>query len=930
MQRDRAAAQARKLAMLPGLKRVVPECSANDLHRPSEIGGTAYGTEPAGGTGADQTVFTAAKAAFCVEPRCRVIDRITLGHGDLQPPHLVRVIAGTCLAPRPERPVCIVLPSVELLAPLAAIVAAIEHLASDLPAELADYPTKLTPGTRVRLCSTGEVFEVGEFSRSLNALALHLTDKRNRTSNGKRFVFADQLALFEPTTRILPKGGSGTAFARPHMTDLDAVLGTRFFSNSGLVRTRVLVQGSRTDFQRALDGLKIRPLSGDPEAAPIASGFPFGGFGDDGVPRVTRPDGAAGRPLVATARDLSEMRRYCDGSEPGSCLVLTDRIDGVLADLDLAGRIAERQRLVVLVDAKRREDLAPLRRQRWTVWEPTPSEILGRETPTFTTGCPGTTRSLRAAEAERFRAPGYLTSAAPHVGEIDKMIERIGGLLDNECVEHEPWVEDVLAATRGAFFAAGSWLGPPTGARLEMIEADLRVLQTEAPRMRWHLGAEAGTALIDLAEAVVAFRSSIEAAGVSPKGRSLLELAANANGSGRKPVFVAGNRQNREEADVFLRANGLDQRCLAIPDLHGLDETASVIAFSVMQRDLFHRLVDPWPRGTVLFLGYAYEVDCYRRRLLRREELRARGRLDPTRRLALTGVPDEFFGNDEPLAEAASPSEEDERLTKFDRVTRDRSSSKRVTLPSGRPGEELCDVTVVRFVGRSILPMTAEHTSLVLGAAKGRASVSSARVGDLTVGSRIVVRDGGDRDIVRIIAEGQVGTATYADLRRRANLWQVALRSSDCDPQEIAAVLREQGVVRYLVTVRSWLVNDDMIGPRSEQDFRAIQEAFPLRGRGAREWDDCWKAIGDLRSLHVLAGNSLTERLAARCGRMLFEPSDTEMAVDLGIGTVWILEVSAIEDAIRQCPASHANRLIWLDQEWRQRLLAMPVQHEAA
>ena len=68
----------------------------------------------------------------------------------------------------------------------------------------------------------------------------------------------------------------------------------------------------------------------------------------------------------------------------------------------------------------------------------------------------------------------------------------------------------------------------------------------------------------------------------------------------------------------------------------------------------------------------------------------------------------------------------------------------------------------------------------------------------------------------------------------------------------------------------------------------AIASAFPLRGNSpVRLAGLLREAIDELRSLHLSAGSHLTELLISisGCGRMLFEPSDTELAVDLGIGS---------------------------------------------
>jgi hypothetical protein len=54
---------------------------------------------------------------------------------------------------------------------------------------------------------------------------------------------------------------------------------------------------------------------------------------------------------------------------------------------------------------------------------------------------------------------------------------------------------------------------------------------------------------------------------------------------------------------------------------------------------------------------------------------------------------------------------------------------------------------------------------------------------------------------------------------------------------------------------------------------------------------------------------------------LLFDPAETETAVDLELGVVWVLEIAGIEASPRECPGSILNRLQWLDFSWHDRLL---------
>lgn len=66
-------------------------------------------------------------------------------------------------------------------------------------------------------------------------------------------------------------------------------------------------------------------------------------------------------------------------------------------------------------------------------------------------------------------------------------------------------------------------------------------------------------------------------------------------------------------------------------------------------------------------------------------------------------------------------------------------------------------------------------------------------------------------------------------------------------------------------------------------------------------------------------------RVSKLAGHSLSKP----LAVDLGIGIVWIVEVSSIDPEPRDCPLWYVNRLQWLSQDWKKQLLAAPVREAA-
>jgi hypothetical protein len=100
------------------------------------------------------------------------------------------------------------------------------------------------------------------------------------------------------------------------LDDLDAIVGSQLFGNSGLVRTRILLAGTRAEFDRTLSDLAIRPHDGFAATGKLAEVFPFGAVDAEGVPFVIQPPEGAGQPMVAIARDLLDLEQSCLGKRP--------------------------------------------------------------------------------------------------------------------------------------------------------------------------------------------------------------------------------------------------------------------------------------------------------------------------------------------------------------------------------------------------------------------------------------------------------------------------------------------------------------------------------------------------------------------------------------------------------------------------------------
>jgi hypothetical protein len=630
--------------------------------------------------------------------------------------------------------------------------------------------------------------------------------------------------------------------------------------------------------------------------------------------RLLNPQGAYGSPLIAVARDHLSARRLTAGYPANSMIVVSARPDDALSDRSSVEAIAERQRFLLIGTGRHRLEFAARRQYGWTV-----VELSGAATSAgATSGIPAIDRVGRTSVWMQ-APPGVLAQPNRELETAFAALDAFSRAAEVHA-EAEEDVADCLHMLRTDFFDASDWLGAPTQEDrhhlAETCERTGRLLR----RLRSVAGADAAEAAALVVGALDAFSRDMAVRAATPKGEYLLQLASGAQKDDRyRQIVAVGRGQTAKAVTAFLDANGCPMTCVTPGELSRLDPVDRVNVLSMMRREAFARLVDPWAAPRMMFVGYQHEVDVYRWRLAARETAMAKLAVDDgiARRFpglagwkrAVPALTNEGPGVDEPLAPVARPV--------------------RHPQPS-RPGDALRAARFCRFAGNSWMAVTEEHSFARVqeDAIKG-AQVTTVEGRDLQIGDLILVREGSDKDIVRETAELRIGREEYAALRRRAGLWRQTLKQSGLAPDILQSAMAEQGLDRGLPTIRWWLSDTGPIGP-SDAQTSVLQIASALgKDPASVPWKACVDAIQTVRSLHVEAGFRLTQILLSECGQSVLEHSEHETPFEMTMGIVWLLEVQQLDARRPDWPSGQVNRLIWESDAWRRRLLARNQRSEA-
>jgi len=845
--------------------------------------------------------------------------RLNLPDGALRPlPSIVRLLLAVVLNTQNRKPVCLLMPDTRHVAELCAVIGSLQWLRNDFERSKAAFlAAGLRTGSFVRSTSDGLVYQVGE-SDDLGVRLLFI-NKAMRASSGCRIITREETLGYELTLRRRPMAKPEDGKRRPCPTPLDALVGVRTLGNTSIIQNRMILLGAREEFERFLSSVRLSRDSVKNEDVRVLSDvFCWGAMTDTGF-SVEQPSGAGGAPLVAVARDASLLRRAFSDTpcERFTTTIVSSQTSSVLNRLDDVDRVAQNQRFILFAEARRRAEVARLASDGWHVWELQPWEMVAPDQVPAPLGLEGIDVSRRAGSFEIHQRIRESTATCDEIERVFEGLNLVSRLLGAEDFDSDPTASECLVGCRDLFFAVAGWLSFPVGKECDATRLAIGDLSMKVARLRMLAGQECVDAGQALASAALRFLDSGVPGLPTPKGEALLRLAQDQKVSGKHGwAVVTAHPQSSEETRSFLYGRDHDLPCPSAADIMHGPPPHGIILLNAMWRQKFEALVDPWPTRVIVLCGYRCEVQRYRRWLSLREAARERLWPPAEERAAMTalavgnlrGRPGSGNG-----ANATGTTPIDDSEDGFEKAVKPklRDWSRRPSFPESQ-NDETSRGLFCRFVGSSWAAFSEDHQVTKLSAGPGgRQHVSMIEVSELCPGDRIVMREHGQKDAIRQLAEAEIGQDKYRSLKDRARHWRRTLEATGLPVRDIADRLAVFGIRRNISTIQSWLKYSEMIGPKSKEDLLAICDAFAPAKEDAAKWEACWDAICELRSLHIGAGNTLSGLISRQCGGLLLEPSERETKVRLPAGDAWVLEVAHIDSAASDWPSHIVNQLQW-------------------
>lgn len=203
-------------------------------------------------------------------------------------------------------------------------------------------------------------------------------------------------------------------------------------------------------------------------------------------------------------------------------------------------------------------------------------------------------------------------------------------------------------------------------------------------------------------------------------------------------------------------------------------------------------------------------------------------------------------------------------------------------------------------------------------------------VAELKTGDYAIFKEGAESDLIREIAKMGLEKSGRKNLIKVAGLWKQALRNFEENAYQIASymkektggyyhgdtthavvyILRGMGCNRHPQTIRNWLRNDDLIGPRRDKDLQIIADTTGDTELKS-QLQDVRLAIKEVRGAHLQASSFLAKKLIESLPSYLKNVTTQTMTVEIeGIGRAVVAQVEYVAEKPTILSTAKVNRLL--------------------
>lgn len=238
---------------------------------------------------------------------------------------------------------------------------------------------------------------------------------------------------------------------------------------------------------------------------------------------------------------------------------------------------------------------------------------------------------------------------------------------------------------------------------------------------------------------------------------------------------------------------------------------------------------------------------------------------------------------------------------------------------NGATASEIVEAYPISFVGGYLAFFRTGHKALVATdiIVSGGDKVTNKLPEKLEVGDYLVIRDS-EQDIVRDLADRILAREGKSSLRSLALKWKesLSIEALFSTHIEIYEKLCLHGCKKDFITVKNWILSEDLIQPNDKEDLMCI--ALSTGDDVLKErLEEIHEAGREVRAAHIQAGRILSQRLKNNIGNHMRNLGEIDtfnvwdpIVIQLeDVGQVQILKIIDVNDAI-PVDFGNTNRLL--------------------
>lgn len=804
---------------------------------------------------------------------------------------------------------CVVLPSRDNVAAFTAVLAALSAAKEHFPKLYRQYiENGFEIGERVRVLPSEHVYEFGGIFTLGDGKFFRLRIL-NDSSHGVRSFPIKDAVLLEKTTRSSPKGTGGSELGSYKSSPIDDVIKIHSGGNDALLANEIMLVCTQREFISFIETVSVCHIDTPEKRYLLRDVISWGIVNAEGDIEFRDSAAASGAPLIAVASRTEYIAMACRKKGIISPRVV---IDGAIRinDLQSFDDIVDYSKLLVLADHTRLDEFEGLAARGCTIWklpdvireiQDTKDNLLQKFNTAYDVA------SEFKLDVIGCNSPQF-DNIAMQLKEAERFIKESGANAEDL---------KVLSIAYSRFIDLAAFVHIPTDESVSEFRASLQVGIQILSRRRFFMDVSAAKILN---ECFTSLESGLDKNSKSyriDKQIQLLKLVNKLGESDSTFIVVAPTIYSAESVKVYL--NEQSDRDVRIATVQAFPEGELfdyVILTGWPKARHLKKFLDKYLVKNVIALAYQFEEKWFVSSRFRRANQLKRWELSGSEVAKLTGMEAQLNFISRPLPPIPASDDlgflETEKL--FDEIKKGSPSNV-------DSDHDIREGKYVSFAGSCYGYMTKTHkmpklTGLISGIHDSQDHLPLEVIDDLEVGDYVLFRanDGSQKDLIRQIAEHNLGEEKYKAIREKSEMWKVALILLGSTQREVADKLHSAGMDRGSQTIRNWMNDPARIGPQAYDDLVTIASCASGKLLAGRV-EQIWEAIRQVRSAHSAAGMKLSKLLVEHLPSQLPDIEEEETVVDLvlgdiKLGKVLILQIDNIGDKFEKRAYWEVNQIL--------------------